>query len=161
MSSHLVVNAAPNDEASRQFETVGLSDTHIAQLCGNIEDIGFWRYDLDTGLAYWSEGVFRLHGRKFKKGPISLKAAIGDFHPEDRELVSKCVSEAIEKQTGRTPELSTTGGTSDARFITNYCPVLEFGLVGKTIHATDENVEVEDLEKLADIYGEILERYFA
>ena len=100
MSSHLVVNAAPNDEASRQFETLGLSDTHIAQLCGNIEDIGFWRYDLDTGLAYWSEGVFRLHGRKFKKGPISLKAAIGDFHPEDRELVSKCVSEAIEKQTG-------------------------------------------------------------
>ena len=67
---------------------------------------------------------------------------------------------AIEKQTGRTPELSTTGGTSDARFITNYCPVLEFGLVGKTIHATDENVEVADLDKLADIYGEILERYF-
>ena len=68
---------------------------------------------------------------------------------------------AIEKQTGRTPELSTTGGTSDARFITNYCPVLEFGLVGKTIHATDENVEVADLDKLADIYGEILERYFS
>ncbi len=68
---------------------------------------------------------------------------------------------AIEKHTGRTPDLSTTGGTSDARFIASYCPVLEFGLVGKTIHATDENVEIADLEKLTDIYGEILERYFA
>ena len=53
-----------------------------------------------------------------------------------------------------------TGGTSDARFIANYCPVLEFGLVGKTIHATDENVEVADLDGLADIYEEILVRYF-
>ena len=78
-----------------------------------------------------------------------------------RSTFTDMVVAAIEKKTGRTPELSTTGGTSDARFITNYCPVLEFGLVGKTIHATDENVEVEDLEKLADIYGEILERYFA
>ncbi len=68
---------------------------------------------------------------------------------------------AIEKKTGRTPELSTTGGTSDARFITNYCPVLEFGLVGKTIHATDENVEIADLDALADIYEEILDRYFS
>ena len=78
-----------------------------------------------------------------------------------RSTFTDMVVAAIEKKTGRTPELSTTGGTSDARFITNYCPVLEFGLVGKTIHATDENVEVADLGKLADIYGEILERYFA
>ena len=70
------------------------------------------------------------------------------------------VVNAIEKTTGRTPDLSTTGGTSDARFITNYCPVLEFGLVGKTIHATDENVEIADLHKLTEIYGEIIERYF-
>ncbi|MFO1133875.1 MAG: succinyl-diaminopimelate desuccinylase [Rhodoblastus sp.] len=78
-----------------------------------------------------------------------------------RSTFTDMVVAAIEKKTGRTPELSTTGGTSDARFIANYCPVLEFGLVGKTIHATDENVEVADLEKLTDIYGEILERYFA
>ncbi|HMN72722.1 MAG TPA: succinyl-diaminopimelate desuccinylase [Rhodoblastus sp.] len=70
------------------------------------------------------------------------------------------VAAAIEKKTGRTPELSTTGGTSDARFIANYCPVLEFGLVGKTIHATDENVEIADLDRLAEIYEEILQRYF-
>ncbi|MEI2736869.1 MAG: succinyl-diaminopimelate desuccinylase [Rhodoblastus sp.] len=78
-----------------------------------------------------------------------------------RSSFTDLVVAAIEKKTGRTPDLSTTGGTSDARFIANYCPVLEFGLVGKTIHATDENVEIADLEKLADIYGDILERYFA
>jgi len=78
-----------------------------------------------------------------------------------RSSFTDLVVAAIEKKTGRTPDLSTTGGTSDARFIANYCPVLEFGLVGKTIHATDENVEIADLEKLADIYCDILERYFA
>ncbi len=77
-----------------------------------------------------------------------------------RSSFTDLVVAAIEKITGRTPELSTTGGTSDARFITNYCPVLEFGLVGKTIHATDENVEIADLENLTEIYVEILARYF-
>jgi len=77
-----------------------------------------------------------------------------------RSTFTDLVVAAIEKKTGRSPELSTTGGTSDARFITNYCPVLEFGLVGKTIHATDENVEIADLDALADIYEEILQRYF-
>ena len=100
MSNHLVVNANPHDDTARQFEALGLSDAQIADLAAIIEDIGFWRYDLDTGLAYWSEGVFRLHGREVTDGPISLKAAIADFHPDDRELVSKCVSEAIENQCG-------------------------------------------------------------
>lgn len=100
MSSHLVINAKPCNDIVRQFEALELSDTQIADLSAMIEEVGFWRYDLDTGLAYWSDGVFRLHGRKIKKGPVSLKAAIGDFHPDDRELVSKCVSEAIEKQCG-------------------------------------------------------------
>ena len=77
-----------------------------------------------------------------------------------RSTFTDLVVAAIEKKTGRSPELSTTGGTSDARFITKYCPVLEFGLVGKTIHATDENVEIADLDALADIYEEILQRYF-
>jgi succinyl-diaminopimelate desuccinylase len=70
------------------------------------------------------------------------------------------VARAIEEITGRKPELSTSGGTSDARFIAAHCPVLEFGLVGKTIHATDEHIEIADLQKLADIYGAILNKYF-
>jgi succinyl-diaminopimelate desuccinylase len=71
------------------------------------------------------------------------------------------VSRAIEAETGRTPKLSTTGGTSDARFIRDYAEVLEFGLVGQTMHAIDERVSIADLEKLAAIYLRVLEDYFA
>jgi succinyl-diaminopimelate desuccinylase len=67
---------------------------------------------------------------------------------------------AIEEITGRRPELSTSGGTSDARFIASYCPVIEFGLVGQTMHQIDERTPVADLEKLTKIYRGILDRYF-
>ena len=72
------------------------------------------------------------------------------------ELVAKAVAEV----TGREPELSTTGGTSDARFITAYCPVVEFGLVGQTMHQVDERVPVADLRALTAIYRKIIDRYF-
>jgi succinyl-diaminopimelate desuccinylase len=68
---------------------------------------------------------------------------------------------AIEEVTGRNPELSTSGGTSDARFIASYCPVIEFGLVGQTMHQIDERTPVADLEKLTRIYRGVLDRYFA
>ena len=68
---------------------------------------------------------------------------------------------AIEEITGLKPELSTCGGTSDARFISHYCPVIEFGLVGQTMHQIDERTPVADLEKLTKIYRGILDRYFA
>ena len=68
---------------------------------------------------------------------------------------------AIEDVTGRKPELSTSGGTSDARFISQYCPVIEFGLVGQTMHQIDERTPVSDLENLTKIYRGILDRYFS
>src|SRR5208282_4508221 len=68
---------------------------------------------------------------------------------------------AIAEVTGRTPKLSTSGGTSDARFIKDYCPVLEFGLVGQTMHQGDECTPVADLVTLTAIYRRIIERYFA
>jgi succinyl-diaminopimelate desuccinylase len=68
---------------------------------------------------------------------------------------------AIADVTGRTPKLSTSGGTSDARFIKDYCPVLEFGLVGETMHAVDERAPVADLITLTEIYRRMIERYFA
>ncbi len=71
------------------------------------------------------------------------------------------VQDAVEAETGLRPELSTTGGTSDARFICRSCPVIEFGLVGQTMHAVDENVPVEDLYALTRIYGRIIESYLA
>ncbi|OUR75279.1 succinyl-diaminopimelate desuccinylase [Alphaproteobacteria bacterium 46_93_T64] len=78
--------------------------------------------------------------------------AEGDF--------SHLVAGSIEKHLGRRPEMSTTGGTSDARYIKNYSPVVEFGLVGQTMHKVDECVAVEDIHSLADIYTSILEGYF-
>jgi succinyl-diaminopimelate desuccinylase len=71
------------------------------------------------------------------------------------------VSDAIEAATGRKPALSTSGGTSDARFIKDYCPVIEFGLVGQTMHQVDERVPVADLIALTAIYRTVLDSYFA
>lgn len=70
------------------------------------------------------------------------------------------VQDAVQNITGRQPEMSTKGGTSDARFIHHYCPVVEFGLINASIHQTDEHASVADIEKLTDIYLLILERYF-
>ena len=70
------------------------------------------------------------------------------------------ISEAAELVTGKKPELSTTGGTSDARFIKDYCPVAEFGLIGQTMHKANECVAIKDLEALTQIYTTILEKFF-
>ncbi|WP_349371376.1 succinyl-diaminopimelate desuccinylase [Salinarimonas sp.] len=70
------------------------------------------------------------------------------------------VQEAIEAETGLRPALSTTGGTSDARFIKDHCPVIEFGLVGQTMHQIDERVPVADLERLSGIYERVMGRFF-
>ena len=67
----------------------------------------------------------------------------------------------MEAVTGKEPKLSTTGGTSDARFIKDYCPVVEFGLVGQTMHMVDERVAIADLETLTRIYETFIERWFA
>ena len=74
--------------------------------------------------------------------------------------LSDAVSEAAADELGRRPVLSTTGGTSDARFIHRYCPVAEFGAIGKTMHKVDEQVPVADLEALARIYRRVLDRLF-
>jgi succinyl-diaminopimelate desuccinylase len=74
---------------------------------------------------------------------------------------TELVTNAVTEVTGRKPELSTTGGTSDARFITAYCPVVEFGLVGQTMHQVDERVPLADLRALTLIYRKIIDRYFA
>jgi succinyl-diaminopimelate desuccinylase len=74
--------------------------------------------------------------------------------------VSDCLAGAIGAVTGLTPELSTTGGTSDARFIQACCPVAEFGLVGQTMHKVDERVDLADITQLVAIYGGFLDRFF-
>lgn len=90
------------------------------------------------------------------------------FEPSNAEVFltkpgpfTRLVSGAIEEVTGRKPELSTTGGTSDARFIKDHCPVVEFGLANSTMHKIDERVTTADLVSLTSIYRKIIERYFA
>ena len=75
--------------------------------------------------------------------------------------LSELVARAVQIETNRTPEMSTSGGTSDARFVQHHCPVVEFGLVGKTMHQVDEGVPVADIHLLKAIYGRILTDYFA
>jgi succinyl-diaminopimelate desuccinylase len=74
---------------------------------------------------------------------------------------SDLIARAVQAETGRLPQPSTSGGTSDARFIKNHCPVVEFGLVGRTMHQVDERVEVAQIHQLKAIYSRILHNYFA
>ena len=74
--------------------------------------------------------------------------------------LSNLVADAVTAVSGQTPELSTTGGTSDARFIKDHCPVVELGLINATAHKVDENASVDDIYALADIYERVLVGYF-
>lgn len=92
---------------------------------------------------------------------ISTKTKIsGESFITPPGALSQLISEAVQTETNRTPEMSTSGGTSDARFVKHHCPVVECGLVGKTMHAVDERVEVAQIHQLKSIYARILERYF-
>ncbi len=93
---------------------------------------------------------------------IALRTQVSgeSFFTPPGEL-SGLIAKAVKAETGVEPELSTSGGTSDARFVKNHCPVVEFGLVGKTMHQVDERVEVAQIHQLKEIYTRILREYFA
>ena len=82
------------------------------------------------------------------------------FYTNPGHLVES-LKRAIKSITGLVPNLSTNGGTSDARFIRDICPVVEFGLVGKLMHKIDEKVSIDDINNLKKIYKNLLEIYFA
>lgn len=110
-----------------------------------------------AGLIGWLEEHFARVGGDWT---VSWKSNADPFITAPGQL-TELLSHASEAVTGRRPELSTTGGTSDARFITNLCPVAEFGLVGQTMHQIDENVQTKDIDGLSAIYEECLRRFFA
>lgn len=93
---------------------------------------------------------------------IAMKVKIsGESFLTPPGALSELVARAVTEETGLTPELSTSGGTSDARFVKDHCPVVEFGLVGKTMHKVDECVPVAEIKALQSIYHRILRDYFA
>jgi succinyl-diaminopimelate desuccinylase len=94
-------------------------------------------------------------------GTVSLDArATGEAFYTQPGAFTDLVSAAVREATGRTPELSTSGGTSDARFIRDLCPVVEMGLVGTTMHMVDERAPVAELKALEQVYAGVLRRYF-
>jgi len=160
----------PLDQGSARFDPSNLEFTSI--------DIGNKTVNLIPGEARARFNIRFNDGHDF----VSLKkliesraekAAAGkvrwkiDWEPSNCEVFytekspfTDVVIDAVAEVTGRKPALSTSGGTSDARFIKDHCPVVEFGLVGTTMHMTDERVPVTDLQKLTAVYRRILDKYF-
>ncbi len=161
---------APLDEGSEQFDPSHLEFTSV--------DVGNATVNLIPGEARARFNI-RYNDRHSQTALKTLlehraqTAAAGrvrfsfDWQPSNADVFitkpgpfTKLAEDAIAAVTGRKPKLSTSGGTSDARFIKDYCPVLEFGLVGQTMHAVDECAPVADLVTLTAIYRRIIEKYF-
>jgi len=161
---------APLDDGSAQFAPSNLEFTSI--------DVGNPTVNLIPGEARARFNI-RYNDRHSQAALKTLleqrahDAAAGrvhyafDWQPSNADVfVTKpgpftdLAAAAIAEVTGRQPKLSTTGGTSDARFIKDYCPVLEFGLVGQTMHSVDECTPVADLVTLTAVYRRIIEKYF-
>jgi succinyl-diaminopimelate desuccinylase len=152
---------------SLQFTTVDVGNkaTNIAP--GTVRARFNTRFnDLWTSqklLAHLKERIERASAALGGNGVIEfekLEVSGESFYTPPGPLV-ELVAGAVREVTGAEPELSTTGGTSDARFISRYCPVLEFGLVGETMHKVDEKSAIADLKALARVYETVLDRYFA
>ncbi len=112
--------------------------------------LGAWLQEMADAVAQESGATIKL----------STKISGESFLTPPGDL-SQLVADAIKRELNRAPDMSTTGGTSDARFVKNHCPVIEFGLVGKTMHQVDERVEIAQIEALKRVYTRILREYFA
>jgi len=112
-------------------------------------------------LQAWIEQECREAAEGFSGRVEALCKISGEAFLTEPGAFTDVIVAAVGDATGRVPELSTTGGTSDARFIRGLCPVVEFGLVGATMHAVDERVPVQEVQDLANIYQALIGRYFA
>jgi succinyl-diaminopimelate desuccinylase len=112
-------------------------------------------------LSDWIEEEADRVAKKFGIGIAARFQVAGESFLTVPGPFSELVARAVAAETGVTPELSTGGGTSDARFVKDHCPVLEFGLVGTTMHQIDEHVDVAHIGQLKAVYGRILADYFA
>ncbi len=158
------LNAEPLDHGSPHFQasTLTFTTVDVGNPATNVipaqAKAGFnIRFnDLHSGasLEKWIRHTLDVLGGDYE---LTIEVSGESFLTQPGAL-SKAVADCAQAVTGLRPEESTTGGTSDARFIKNHCPVLEFGLVSQTMHKVDENVLVADLESLAQIYQGVLER---
>ena len=112
-------------------------------------------------LAQWLRDEGAAAGEGFAGTMVVETRLHGEAFLTPRGAFTDVVAGAVQAVTGRAPDLSTTGGTSDARFIRALCPVVEFGLVGDTMHQIDERAPVADIQALSAIYEQLIDRYFA
>ena len=171
--------ATPFDEGTEYFQPTNLEVTSVdvgnpatnvipaqATASFNIRFNDTWTGDTVKAeiMRRFEEGASSAVIRQGKEGPAQFDVEwVGRvshvFLTSDEKLVGTLAS-SVEAVTGKTPELSTGGGTSDARFIKDYCPVVEFGLVGQTMHKIDECTPLADLDVLTSVYIKFLEDYF-
>lgn len=118
-------------------------------------NIRFNNHHTSEKLCEWISSVVSANGAE-----VEFHISGESFLTEPGEL-SKVMSKAVSEVTGKTPTLSTTGGTSDARFFANYSEVVEFGLINKTAHQVDEKVLVSEIEQLRGVYLKAIEKYFS
>ena len=158
------------DQGSEYFDPSNLSVTTIdtgnkannvipAEIKATI-NIRFNDLHSSNNLKNWLLSEIKIIENEFNIKFSSIFKVSGESFLTLPDNFSSLVQKAIKSTTGITPKLSTSGGTSDARFIKNHAPVVEVGLVGKTMHQTNEYVELSDIKKLKSIYSSILENYF-
>jgi succinyl-diaminopimelate desuccinylase len=140
-----VIPAKASASFNIRFNDIWTADTLRAEIIRRLD-------------AAAAEGVLRPGRTPVKYEIIWADRPSHVFLTRNNALIAS-LSSAVESVTGASPALSTTGGTSDARFIKDYCPVVEFGLVGQTMHMVDERVAVADLETLTAIYETFIERW--
>ena len=113
-----------------------------------------------ASLTTWLQDQADEISAEFGVGVVLDVSISGESFITPPGALSALVARAVQVETNRTPEMSTSGGTSDARFMQHHCPVVEFGLVGKTMHQVDERVEIAQIHQLKSIYTRILSDYF-
>jgi succinyl-diaminopimelate desuccinylase len=165
------VTSEPLDDGTPHFQpsTLQVSTIDVGNPASNVipavARAGFnIRFnDLHTGerLDRWLRQIFDAVIEGEGRGRYELEVKVsGDSFLTPPGPLSDLIADAAERRLGRRPELSTTGGTSDARFIKEVCPVAEFGLAGQTMHKVDERVPLADLAALTDIYEDVLDGFF-
>ena len=165
LASHALDQGSDHFDASTlavvTIDTGNAATNVIPAQCSGTVNIRFNDLHSGASLSEWLTTEAEKVAREFSV-EINIRIKIsGESFLTPPGALSDLVARAVEVETGVRPELSTTGGTSDARFVKNHCPVVEFGLVGRTMHQVDECVEVAQIEQLKVIYARILADYFA
>ncbi len=151
----------PSTLAVTSIDTGNLANNVIPAKAKAVVNIRFNDTFTSKQLGIWlKQEAERISTETDIEISVETKVSGESFLTPPGEL-SSLVGRAIKNELGITPEMSTTGGTSDARFVKNVCPVVEFGLVGKTMHSVDERVDVSQIHHLKSIYRRILKDYFA